>query len=223
MAGGLFKQPFTLNAKCIVFSVIIIAIFMMRPVFKNNIHQYLTLFIVFIISYVVLAWYDYYYDCRVLPLQRGKYSISGLFKPPAHIPNKQYDNDDNDGEGVDGEKMKMLNIKRHNLFVYVSHIILFVPILLYVAYYKGKSGQAAFGSLVALAVLTAGYHAMHLLSIIHKDPSSLLLAIYLVHLVVISPLLAYIGIMKGRTSSFVFNSLYGLAALAVVYHGTQLI
>ena len=217
MAGGLFGRPFVLNAKCIVFSLIIMMLFMIKPNFKSNIVLYVTLFIIFVLSYVAMAWYDYFYDCRLLPLKRGKYSFTGLFKPPAHQPEKQYQHDDHSHDTNTKEN------KRHHMFVYVTHIIIFVPILVYVAYYKGNAGAVAFSTLVVLGILTAAYHAMRLLSLIHTSPSALILSIYLTHLLVISPILAYVGIMKNKAKKLAFNSLYVIAALAFIYHGKNMI
>tara|TARA_Y100000817_G_scaffold132245_1_gene103559 strand:+ start:22 stop:672 length:651 start_codon:yes stop_codon:yes gene_type:complete len=209
MAGGLFGRPFALNEKCIVFSLIIMIIFLFKPNFKSNIVLYVTLFIIFVISYVAMAWYDYFYDCRLLPLKRGKYGITGLFKPPPHVAEKQ----------VEQKKLTKLESKRTGMIIYLSHILLFVPILCYVAYYKQNSGDGAFSILVALAIFTAGYHAMRLLSIIHKKFSTKALVIYLTHLLVICPLLLYVGIQKKKTNKYAFYALYVLAALAFIYHG----
>ena len=213
MAGGFFGRPFALNEKCIVFSIIIMMIFLYKPNFKSNIALYFTLFVIFVVSYVAMAWYDYYYDCRILPLKRGKYGITGLFKPPAHVPEKQ----------VETKKMTKIESKRAGMVIYLSHILLFVPILCYVAYYKQKSGDAAFSILVALSIFTAGYHAMRLFSIIHKNPSMMALSIYLTHLLVICPLMLYVGIQKKKASIYAFNALYVLSALAFIYLGKLMI
>ena len=50
MAGGLFGKPFALNPKCMVFSVIIMAIFLFKPTFKSNITLGVSLFLIFVIS-----------------------------------------------------------------------------------------------------------------------------------------------------------------------------
>ena len=50
---------------------------------------YGSLFLIFIVAYVAMAWYDYYFDCRILPLRKGKLSWQSLVKPPAHEPEKQ--------------------------------------------------------------------------------------------------------------------------------------
>ncbi len=81
MAGGLFGRPFVLNIKCIVFSLLIMTIFLYKPNIQNNYIMAFTLFGIFVLAYVAMAWYDYFYDCRILPLKRGEKSVTG-FKPP---------------------------------------------------------------------------------------------------------------------------------------------
>ena len=58
MAGGLFGKPFALNPKCIVFSILVMAIFLFKPEFKTNSALGIALFILFVLSYVSMAWYD---------------------------------------------------------------------------------------------------------------------------------------------------------------------
>jgi len=89
MAGGLFGRPFVLNEKCIVFSLICMALFLIKPTFKNQYLLYFSLFVIFVVAYVAMAWYDYYFNCDIVPLKRGTRSFTGLFKPPAHAPEKQ--------------------------------------------------------------------------------------------------------------------------------------
>ena len=54
MAGGLFGQPFVLIVKCIIFSLIIIAVFLINPtaVMKNKALLVAVLFGIFVIAYV---------------------------------------------------------------------------------------------------------------------------------------------------------------------------
>lgn len=141
MSGGLFKNPFVLNVKCIIFSIIIMILFLMKPTFNSNIVLGITLFIIFVISYVGLAWYDYYYDCRNLPLQRGK-SLTSLLKPVVHS-NKQLDK---------------THTKSGHLIIYISHIIFIVPLLVYIAYYKSNVKPFIYPILIVLAVFTLLYH-----------------------------------------------------------------
>ena len=90
MAGGLFGAPFAVNPKCIAFSIIIIGLFLWRPSFSSSVTKWGTIGVLFVIAYVGIAWYDYFFDCRIQPLKRG--TVGGptqVLKPPAHVPDKQ--------------------------------------------------------------------------------------------------------------------------------------
>ncbi len=82
MAGGLFdSQPFSLNIKCIVFTLLIAGGYWYLPPKKLWILVALLYF-----PYLALAWYDYVYDCRIGLLQPtifpfGEY-VYLPFKPP---------------------------------------------------------------------------------------------------------------------------------------------
>ena len=78
MAGGLFGRPFTINIKCVIFSILCMALFLYKPNFTSEILKYLTLFIIFVVAYVAMAWYDFYFDCRVLPLERENTVLQGF-------------------------------------------------------------------------------------------------------------------------------------------------
>ena len=152
MSGGLFKRPFVLNIKCIIFSLIIMILFLYKPTIKSNIILGITLVIIFVISYVALAWYDYYYDCQLLPLQRGDKSLTGIFKPEVHSQ-KQIDKS---------------NTKKGHMLIYLSHIIFIVPLLLYISYYKNKVNVFIYPILIALAVFTLIYHGGAMLQGTHN-------------------------------------------------------
>tara|TARA_B100001142_G_C13976672_1_gene517077 strand:+ start:187 stop:648 length:462 start_codon:yes stop_codon:yes gene_type:complete len=142
MSGGLFGRAFVLNIKCIIFSLIIMILFLYKPTIKSKLLLGFILFGIFVISYVGLAWYDYYYDCRLLPLQRGDKSLTGLLKP---VPHSQ-------------KQLDKSNTKKGNLLIYLSHIIFIVPLLLYIAYYKHKVKPFIYSILIALALFTLIYH-----------------------------------------------------------------
>ena len=117
MAGGIFGRPFVLNEKCIVFSLICMALFLFKPTFRNQYLLYFTLFIIFVVAYVAMAWYDYYFNCDIVPLKRGTKSFTGLFKPPAHIAKKQEE-----------DKDTKLDKSRKHMLIYIMHImIMFGP------------------------------------------------------------------------------------------------
>jgi len=147
MAGGLFGRPFVLNEKCIVFSLICMALFLIKPTFKNQYLLYFSLFVIFVVAYVAMAWYDYYFNCDIVPLKRGTRSFTGLFKPPAHAPEKQEKDKDT----------KLDNSRRHML-IYAMHILMIAPLLGYIAIYKNKINPITYPIIGVLALFTAGYH-----------------------------------------------------------------
>lgn len=159
MAGGLFGKPFSLNIKCIIFSLICMALFLYKPHFNNNYSLYFTLFLIFVISYVAMAWYDYYFDCRILPLKRGSISLTGLFKPPMHEPDKQ----NNDSSNGNGNRNGNGNDRKSRLIlIYLSHIVFIVPLITYIAIYRKKVNKLVYPILGVLAIFTLAYHGMYL-------------------------------------------------------------
>ena len=133
MAGGLFGKPFVFNIKCIIFSLIIMSIFLYKPTIKTNIVLYPTLFIIFVISYVAMAWYDYFYDCRI--------------KPPVYSK----------------DQLTSTTNKKNNIIIYGSHILLIVPLLLYIVVYKNNVNKITYPIVGVLAIFTLLYHSIHLI------------------------------------------------------------
>jgi hypothetical protein len=80
MAGGLFGTPLYLNPKCLVFSAFILAVYWM-PHAKEYTHKVLIAFVLATAGYVLMAWYDYLYDCndRFGPTFLGW--MTKIFKP----------------------------------------------------------------------------------------------------------------------------------------------
>lgn len=82
MAGGLFDdQPFSLNIKCIIFTLLLAGGYWYLP--RRNVYVLLALLY---FPYLALAWYDYAYKCRAGLLQPtifpfGEY-VYLPFKPP---------------------------------------------------------------------------------------------------------------------------------------------
>jgi len=158
MAGGLFGQPLTLNIKCIIFALICMFLFLINPskIINNNYILYFILFIIFVVAYVSMAWYDYYYNCTILPLRRGRYSFTGLFKPPTHDPDKQIE-----------YKETPIDIKRKKLIIYWSHILFIAPLIGYMAYYKNKTNKIVYILLIPLVLMTLIYHGLGIITITH--------------------------------------------------------
>lgn len=151
MAGGLFGKPFAFNIKCIIFSLIAMALFLFKPTFANNYTLYGALFLVFVLAYVAMAWYDAFFDCRILPLKKGDKSLTGLFKPSAHIPEKQ------EKWSCEEDKSKKM------ILIYLAHILFIVPLIGYVAVYKSKTNKMVYPILGVLSLFTLGYHGSGLL------------------------------------------------------------
>ena len=153
MAGGLFGKPFAVNEKCIVFAIIVIALFLARPELKSIWAKVGVPVALFVIAYVSMAWYDYYYDCRLLPLQRGGGPTSTL-KPPVHVPEKQILENSKPHDKVER--------RRRAIFIYAAHVAVIAPLLGYIAYKGRRAPRETWILLGATAVLTAGYHGAKL-------------------------------------------------------------
>jgi peptidoglycan/LPS O-acetylase OafA/YrhL len=150
MAGGLFGRPFVVNEKCIIFSLICMALFLYKPTFNSNLSLYLTLFVIFVIAYVAMAWYDFFFNCDIVPLKRGTHSITGKFKPE----DKQL-------------RDTPLDKSRKHILIYMSHLIFIVPILAYISIKKNKVNKMVYPLLGVMAIFTAGYHGSALMLYSH--------------------------------------------------------
>lgn len=158
MAGGIFpNQPFQLNIKCIIFSMINIVLFLYCPTFTNTWTKYITLYMIFVVSYVGMAWYDYIFDCRIAPLKKGYASLQQFIKPEAHVPEKQLE-----------DKDTSLDINIDKIMVYLFHILMVVPLLIYIVYYKNKSHQYVYPVLGSLAAFTMAYHGYKMVAFVVK-------------------------------------------------------
>lgn len=169
MAGGLFGKPFTINMKCVIFSLICMALFLYKPSFSSDVIKYLTLFVIFVVAYVAMAWYDFYFDCRVLPLERGKYSLTGLFKPPENDEEERKEEENTDETRIKKKNLKKVSGMRHAYMIYFSHILFIVPLIAYVGLKKSKVNKMVYPILVVLAVFTFFYHGGHLIELVNKN------------------------------------------------------
>lgn len=148
MAGGLFGQPFVLNEKCIFFALIIMCLFLYKPTFRNVYTQYATLFVIFVIAYVSMAYYDSYFDCTTLPLKKGSIGgITGLLKPQAHEFEKQVEHKETPEE-----------VYKKHMLIYAGHLIFIVPLLAYIAYQGKHVHPNVYPILGATAGFTFLYH-----------------------------------------------------------------
>ena len=146
MAGGIFvDQPYHPNPKCLLFSAIIMGIYWFSPVNKNA----LLLPVIFVISYIAMAWYDYMYNCDLIMYSGnaiGPNTIDAIFKP-------KHRNKKNDKKKL-AKNQEQEYLKR----VYLFHILAVSPILLYVGYYGSQSNKKIFPVVLALGGISTVYH-----------------------------------------------------------------
>ena len=109
------------------------------------------IFVIFTISYVAMAWYDYYFDCQAVPLKKGQLSLQQYFKPPAHNQEKQYTGDQ--------DKQRTL--------IYASHVLFIAPFMCYFVYYQDKAKKEAYAVLAALSAMTLLYHGYKLIALLY--------------------------------------------------------
>jgi hypothetical protein len=150
MAGGIFvDQPFHLNPKCLFFSIIIMSLYWFSPVKKN----FLLLPIIFILSYIGMAWYDHMYNCDIMysGTGLGLNTLDSIFKP------QHRNNNDEKKDLVENQEQEYL---RH---VYLFHIVAIVPILLYVGYYGKQSNKKIFPVVLSIGIIAFIYHGFRLM------------------------------------------------------------
>ena len=157
MSGGIFPgYPFTLNIKCIIFSIIIMVIYTIKPPKLTLVPSLSVYFVIFVISYVALAWYDYYYVCSQLPLHKSTTGITDYLKPPAHEPEKQINH-----------LFSQKEMDKNNTMIYILHLLIIVPLLLFIGIKRMHTPKEAFYILIVLAAFTSVYHGFRLLSTSH--------------------------------------------------------
>ena len=120
MAGGIFvNQPFHPNIKCIIFSLILMISYWILP-YRNP----FILPLIFVFSYVGMAWYDHMYNCD-LKMYGGKYGgyLSSPFKPQRR-----------NQESPDKNLLKNQESK-YNQKVNLLHIIAINPVIIYIGLY----------------------------------------------------------------------------------------
>jgi len=159
MSGGIFPgYPFTLNIKCIIFSLVVMGLYTYcPPQSQTPFAKYLIYFALFVVSYVAMAWYDWFYGCSQLPLHRSqKGGITGLFKPPPHEPEKQTK-----------QLMTAEEVDKNKKTIFWLHFALIVPFLSYIGIKGSKAHPRAYDLLLALTAFTAVYHGVRVLSTVH--------------------------------------------------------
>lgn len=133
MAGGIYvNKPFSFNLKCIVFAFTMVGLYWLISRFSYGKPNYWLFFLIFIIAYIAMAWYDYAYNCDDKLYSGttkgiGLSTFDSIFKPQLR--------------NLDHKKDTVVNQeKAYQRNVYLFHILLVTPILLYVGI-QGMRGK----------------------------------------------------------------------------------
>ena len=139
MAGGIFvDQPFSLNPKCVVFGVSLCLAYWNLPAKRNS---WMILFI-FSLGYITMAWYDHMYKCQgkmysgTSPV--GQAVITSTLKPQ-----------------LEQERLQKRN-------VYLFHMLVIAPLLIYVGFHGKKVDTRAYAPLLGVGILALAYHGYRL-------------------------------------------------------------
>ena len=150
-AGGIFiDRPFSANPKCIVFSFVIMAFYWFLP--DKNHRTMFMLPLLFIISYVSMAWYDWYYDCEEqMYTGTSPWSLAGtldsIFKPQRRDEEQK--------------KAPLLVANQEEAYlnkVYLFHLVLVAPFLLYLGTKGNNVDERLYGSALLMGIIAGMYH-----------------------------------------------------------------
>ncbi len=148
MAGGIFPNyPFEINIKCVIFSILIIFLFFYTPPKWNLSTNLFISFILFVIAYIAMAWYDYKFQCESLALRKSTDGITDKLKPPQYSEAQ-----------TDRTKMTNDEIALEQTLIHLFHILIVAPLLFYVALRKNTANDSALISLIATFVFAMVYH-----------------------------------------------------------------
>jgi hypothetical protein len=204
MAGGLFPNyPFELNAKCVIFSIIIIGLFFYKPPDMNLYWKSFTSLILFVVAYVSMAWYDYKFDCQKLALKKSASSLglTGFLKPETYTESQ-----------TDRSKMTPEEENLDWMLINIYHLFILTPLLLYVGIYKDNSNPTANTLLIVSFAFGILYHGVrvarqfNLISLAH----------------VLGGLLGIYYLWRERKPEMFYNILLGMSAYTGLKHGNYL-
>ena len=115
--------------------------------------------VIFIIVYILLAWYDWVYKCKA-KMYSGSLGFSAiadsLFKPQRRLELDKYPRDDlllppREQEGV---------FRRNT---YIFHLAVIMPMIMYIGWKGAESSQKVYQPTLAIGILAASYHGLRLI------------------------------------------------------------
>ena len=152
MAGGIFvDQPYHPNPKCLLFSAAVMALYWFSPAKKNK----FLMPIIFTVSYIAMAWYDYKYNCDTIMYSGnaiGPNTVDSIFKPQRRDDKKT-------------EKKKNLSTDQEAEYlkrVYLFHVIAVAPLLIYVGYKGIDVNPKLYPVVLSLGAMAGVYHGFRM-------------------------------------------------------------
>lgn len=106
------------------------------------------------------------------------------------------------------------------IFVSLFHIIFVGILFLYVGIMRDKNTKTMFHFLLGLGIFIILYHAFKVYNYISEDKP---IWVNIIHIMIIGPLVAYIGYNNQNTSRLYFEILLMLAFASIGYHGYYLV
>jgi hypothetical protein len=156
MGGGIFTgSTFVYNPKCIAFSFYSALLFAAGGG-KNP----LLITLIFIMSYVLLAWYDFTYECKDF-----MYSGTGTSPHFSSLLKPQYREKDRTSKfnlGKDEQELVADQEKAYLNKVYFFHSFLIAPMLMYVGYWGEQTNPRVWGLLGGMGGVAFMYHGFRL-------------------------------------------------------------
>ena len=152
MAGGIFTdRPFHPNAKCKAFSFYSAMLY-----YGGGGRNLLLITLIFLVAYVLLAWYDYAYECNdTMYSGTGQFTFSPLFKPQLR--------DSGETKSQSGYDIVEDQEKAYLRKVYFFHAVVVAPTLIYAGYRGEKTPKNVFSYIGGLGALAGIYHGGRLL------------------------------------------------------------
>lgn len=208
MAGGIFvDQPFYLNPKCVVISIFCMICYWFLP-YRNP----FMLPIIFLISYILIAWYDYLYNCEQM-----MYSGTSPLNTTAWAKPQRRTENTNNNIGVKISKNQEEIYKKK---IYGLHFLFIAPLLFYLGYYKNKSNPYIWPVVGTISLMVLVYHGLRIFYPRKTENASVekMLIIYLFHIIFVFPLLFYIYWKKDKSDNRVWTPLLLLSIFLFMYH-----
>ena len=149
MAGGIFvNKPFAFNIKCMIFSSLCMLLYY-AGVHSKEVDM-VVIGLIFVVSYIMLAWYDYIYDCNTV-MDSGTHSIGTSILKPQMRGDPGWEPTDSDIKIANQEKEYLKK-------VYYLHALMIAPLLIYIGWRGKDTRPELFGALGGLGIMAMVYH-----------------------------------------------------------------